>query len=209
MTKNPYIVLGVPETATDQEIKKAYRNLAKRYHPDANPGDKVAEQKMKEINVAYDQLINKKNTGHGGTSYQRNDPFGGTGGFGDYAWQNRSYQTESAEMRTARNYINIRDYYNALNVLNNMSERTARWYYYSAMANAGAGNRIQAQQYAQMAVQMEPGNTEYLFLLARLQNMGQTYTETSRTYRSPIDTAGRFCFGLCLLNLLARLFGFC
>lgn len=56
---DPYKVLGVPTTATDDEVKAAYRRLAKKYHPDANPGDKVAEQRMKEINAAYDQIMNK------------------------------------------------------------------------------------------------------------------------------------------------------
>ena len=57
---DPYKVLGLSPGASDDEIKKAYRTLAKRYHPDANPGDKTAEQKMKEINAAYDMLINHK-----------------------------------------------------------------------------------------------------------------------------------------------------
>ena len=45
-----YEVLGLSKGATDEEIKKAYRRLAKQYHPDMNPGDKVAESKFKEVN---------------------------------------------------------------------------------------------------------------------------------------------------------------
>lgn len=56
MAKNPYTVLGVAENATDEEIRNAYRKLAKRYHPDLNPNDSYAAQKMNEINVAYDQI---------------------------------------------------------------------------------------------------------------------------------------------------------
>lgn len=56
MAKNPYTVLGVAENATDDEIRNAYRKLAKRYHPDLNPNDSYAAQKMNEINVAYDQI---------------------------------------------------------------------------------------------------------------------------------------------------------
>ena len=48
-----YEVLGVSKTATDAELKKAYRVLAKKYHPDSNPGDKEAEAKFKEASEAY------------------------------------------------------------------------------------------------------------------------------------------------------------
>ena len=205
MISDPFKVLGVPSTATDEEIKKAYRNLAKRYHPDSHPGDKYAEQKMKEINAAYDQITHKKDA-NTGSPYRGNDPFGG---FGGYEWQSSSTRTESANMRAARNYINSRYYQDALYVLNNISERNARWYYYSALANAGVGNRIQAQQHAQQAVQMDPGNIEYQSLLIRLQNLGQTYSSASKEYSMPGVTPSKLCFGIILLNILCRLFGFC
>jgi DnaJ-class molecular chaperone len=51
-----YATLGVPKTATEKEIKQAYRKLARKLHPDVNPGDKSAEQKFKEINEAYEVL---------------------------------------------------------------------------------------------------------------------------------------------------------
>lgn len=81
-----YEVLGIPKTANENDIKKAFRKLAKKYHPDANPNDKSAEVKFKEVNEAYSVLSdsNKKarydQFGHAGV-----DPnFGGGGGFGGF-----------------------------------------------------------------------------------------------------------------------------
>jgi curved DNA-binding protein CbpA len=54
--KDYYTTLGVPRSADEKEIKKAYRKLAQQYHPDKNPGDKSAEQRFKEINEAYTVL---------------------------------------------------------------------------------------------------------------------------------------------------------
>ena len=56
MNKNPYEVLGVARDASDADIKKAYHKLVLKYHPDKNPGDKVAEEKFKEVNNAFDIL---------------------------------------------------------------------------------------------------------------------------------------------------------
>src|SRR4051794_28047440 len=54
--KDPYKVLGVDKKASQDEIKKAYRKLARQYHPDKNPGDKAAEERFKEVQGAYDAV---------------------------------------------------------------------------------------------------------------------------------------------------------
>ncbi|MCG0999438.1 DnaJ domain-containing protein, partial [Acetobacter persici] len=68
--RDPYEVLGVSKTASQDEIRKAYRNLAKKYHPDLNPGDKVAEEQFKAIGQANDllsdtALLHKSGIGRG------------------------------------------------------------------------------------------------------------------------------------------------
>src|SRR5579862_9824541 len=54
MAKDYYKTLGVPRNADEKEIKSAYRKLARKFHPDVNPGDKTAEAKFKEVSEAYD-----------------------------------------------------------------------------------------------------------------------------------------------------------
>ena len=60
-SKDYYNILGVKRNASEQEIKQAYRRLARKHHPDVNPSDKSAETKFKEINEAYEVLSDKEN----------------------------------------------------------------------------------------------------------------------------------------------------
>lgn len=87
MNRDPYEVLGVGPGASEEEIKTAYRKLAKKYHPDINGGSPAAEAKMKEINEAYTLLIKQKRQGGtqqsggyaGSSSPNAGSPFGGAG----------------------------------------------------------------------------------------------------------------------------------
>ena len=176
MIEDPYKVLGVSPDASDEEIKKAYRKLAKQYHPDLNPGDPVAAKKMQQVNAAYEQIKNPEkaqpNSGsqgsYGGYGY---DPFGG-------AWQ-RTYQQSSQSgdqyQNAAAQYIRFGRYQEALNALNNSQERNARWYYLSALANDGLGNQVTALEHIRRAVSMEPDNATYLQTLSEIENGGAAY----------------------------------
>jgi len=84
-TGDYYKVLGVERKASQDEIKKAYRKLARQYHPDRNPGDTRAEERFKEASEAYDVLSDpdkRKKYDRGGSVFAGGSPFGGAGGAG-------------------------------------------------------------------------------------------------------------------------------
>lgn len=207
--KNPYTVLGVPENASEEEIKKAYRALSRKYHPDANinnPNKAQAEEKFKEIQQAYQQIMREREGGGSGNSYGSDSGayggFGGFGGFGGYGntAQNNSWSEEDVRMQAAENYIRSRHFKEALHVLSELQTRNARWYYLSAMANSGQGNNVLAKEHAQKAAAMEPDNMVYRQLLQQIENGGQWYQSMGNMYGSPIDGQGDWCMKLCLMN---------
>lgn len=130
--KNYYEILGISKTATADEIKKAYRNLAFKYHPDRNSGDKAAEEKFKEINEAYDVLSDEKkradynsfgtsNSHYSGTnnSYNRNNDFTNEETF--WNWFNGNTTNSYGNNNTYRNY-----YYQSTNSYNKKEDDVSR-----------------------------------------------------------------------------------
>lgn len=203
MIFDPYSVLGVSSGASDEEIKKAYRNLSRRYHPDANmnnPNKEQAEERFKEIQQAYEQIMKERS--HEGTYGGSQEGFGGFGfgGFGGY--ERREEREEPVEFQAAYNDIRNGYYTEALNVLSGISLKNARWYYYSAMANSGAGNNIQAVEHAKMAVSMEPDNQQYQVLASRLESGGQWYRQAGSMYESGGGLGSDLCCKLWLANVV-------
>jgi molecular chaperone DnaJ len=221
---DPYQVLGISRSASDEEIKKAYRALSRKYHPDANinnPNKAQAEEKFKEVQQAYDQIMKEKQSGTGGDygygSTYRNtsgnaesgDPFGDYGPFGGF--YGRYYRSntgtdsgESAKMQAAGNYIRNNCYREALNVLNDIpfAERTGRWYYYSAVANNGLGNNATAIEHIRRAVDLEPSNTQYRQFQQYVNGGGTWYSSMGGGYERPYSSPGRFCLSFFFLQLL-------
>lgn len=229
---DPYKVLGISRDATDDEVKKAYRELSRKYHPDANvnnPNKEKAEELFKLVQQAYDQIMDeRKNGGTGysgygsggagyggagyGGSYRGYGSGGGFGGFGDFGnfggFDGFGGGTRSSNQdphyTAAANYINNGHYQEALNVLNNIENRTSEWYFLSAVANNGVGNNVLALDLAKTALQMEPDNLTYQRLVQTLENGGSWYSNQRSAFggdASSIQCCTNPCMTLCLLNL--------
>lgn len=231
--RDPYIVLGLERGASDDEVKKAYRTLSRKYHPDANinnPNKAQAEEKFKEVQQAYDAIQHEKEGGgygYGpgssrgfGYGYGTGDSssrgaysdfggfgFGGFGGFGQGQGAARAQSETDLHMRAAENYINSRHFQEALNVLGQMSERDGRWHYLSAVAHMGAGNNVQAKLMAQRAVELEPGNPQYRQLLERIENGGSWYQDMGTSYGFPMESGADMCPRMCLASLACSMCG--
>ena len=194
MMQDPYKILGVSHDATEEEITKAYRKLAKKYHPDLNPGDENAQKRMMEINEAYDRI--KKGNGSY-SDYDRTSSYNRTG----------STRAGLSPLDSAEAYLRNGMYEQAMYILNNIHDHTARWYYLSSIANAYAGNIVTAVKYAETANEMEPHNQTYRLLVERLKS-GETTYFGRRGFSGPISKYSRvfLIFALLYFCLCRRFF---
>jgi molecular chaperone DnaJ len=190
MMDDPYKVLGLEPGASDEEVKKAYRRLAKKYHPDANPGNQEAARKMQEINAAYEQIKNPTaQSGRPNGSDYAGGYSGGFGGFDPFGQWQQQRRTASSEYHTtqtqaAHNYLRYGRCQEALNALGGTpaDQRDAQWYYLSALANDGVGNQVTALEHIRRAVSMDPGNLQYQQVLTALENGGSAYRRRTANY---------------------------
>ena len=227
--RDPYQVLGVTRNATEEEIKKAYRTLSRKYHPDANvnnPNKDQAEEMFKEIQVAYEQIMKERTEGYSGSGYGNQSysgsgygsqrygssqgyeygPFGGFYGGYTGSSSNTGYE-EDTHLRAAGNYIRNGYYQEARTVLDNMGlqERKARWYYYSAIAHYGLHNNVAALEHARKASALEPNNMEYRSLLHQLESGGEWYQQRQAAYGYPVMGGNNMCMKLCIANMICNL----
>lgn len=161
--KDPYLVLGVSPTATDEEIKKAYRQLAKKYHPDAmqgNPLADLAEEKMKEINEAHDLIQKMRKEG---ASPHRN--------FGGYQGNHNGQNTQGHDplsMQIRQAIVN-NDLAQAEQLLMQMSRNTGEYFFLAGSIAYRKGWLDEARQNFHRAYECNPTNPEYIEAIQRTQ----------------------------------------
>lgn len=156
MARDPYEVLELERGASQEEIKKAYRRLVNKYHPDKysdNPLQDLAQEKLKEINEAYNQLVK----GSGKKGYSDYD----TGSGGQHA---------GGLFGQVRQCINEKKIDEAERLLNGISEQNAEWHFLKGVILSYRGNYNQAYDYISRAHQMDPGHPEYRDLYYRMAN---------------------------------------
>lgn len=165
---NPYEVLGVREGASDEEIKAAYKELVKKYHPDKyvdNPLADLAEKKMAEINEAYDILMKRGSSSSGsGAGYSGNSYGGNTYG-----------GATSSDFMQIRRDIDMGNLDSAEAALNGISTRNAEWFFLKGVVSSRRGWYDDAVSNLQTACSMEPTNQEYQRHYASIANRGNVF----------------------------------
>lgn len=150
---NPYKVLGVSQNASQEEIRKAYLALVKKYHPDRYTDEgmkELANEKLKEINQAYELLTKKKE--EPGAGYARQN-----------YWQSHAnYRGEyQEEFSRVRSFLSRNDLGSATAVLNSIPLRNGEWHYLNGIIAMRRGWSYQARDSFAEACKQEPNNSEY------------------------------------------------
>ena len=175
---NPYEVLGVPENATDEQVKEAYKELVKKYHPDRyqdNPLADLAEDKLQEINEAYDTLMKQRSSGYGQSGgYSQSGGFSQSGSYGQSGGYSRS-----ADYNKVRRNIDAGNLAAAEQMLKETSDRSAEWFFLTGVLASRKGWYDEAVNQLQTACDMAPANIEYRQHLNALTSQGARYRNTA------------------------------
>ena len=177
--RDPYQVLGIPSTATDEEVKKAYRNLARKYHPDNyhdNPLEDLAQERMKEINEAYETIRNQRKAaqsgGQSGCGSGYNPGYGAGYNTGYNTGYSGAYGAAWQRIRLAISQGNLNL---AEELLNAQTDHNGEWNFLKGAVCYKRGWMDEARRYYETAVQMDPGNAEYQRALDMINGNGAAY----------------------------------
>lgn len=195
---NPYEVLGVKQGATQEEIKSAYRKLVKQYHPDQygdNPLKELAQEKLTEINKAYEMLKNGGGSSNN-SSYSNNANSSYSGG----------YSNNVGEYSEIRRLIQMRNNAEAERRLNSMGNRDAEWHFLYGAVQLNKGWFDSALSNIEKACQMDPNNFEYRQSLNQLKMRSSGYANPYRSAQGGVD-ACTCCNNLICADCLCEMMG--
>ena len=190
---DPYQVLGVKPDCTDEELKKAYRELAKKYHPDNyhdSPLADVAQEKMKEINEAYEAVQSLRkggSTGGYGSTYSR------YGSYNPYSGYNPNSAYARVRVAIQQGNLNL-----AEELLNSATDRNAEWNFLKGVVCHRRGWMDEARRYFRIAVQMDPDNGEYQRALDLVEGRSAAYNPFGDTGSADCGS-GSQCWRWCLI----------
>ncbi len=200
--RDPYQVLGVPSTATDEEVKKAYRDLARKYHPDNyhdNPLADLAQERMKEINEAYEAVQSQRKAARAG---------GYSGGYGGYqAGYQSGYQSGGSRYQRIRMAISQGNLNLAEELLNAMTDHDAEWSFLKGAICYRRGWLDEARRYYQNAVNMDPDNQEYQRALDIAEGRSTAYRPEGYENVTTGTCGNGDCLRLCGATLCCNAFG--
>lgn len=208
--RDPYQVLGVPSTATDDEVKKAYRDLARKYHPDNyhdNPLADLAQERMKEINEAYETIQSQRKAARSGGGYS------GTAGYGGYnpryntGYSSAAYGAGTARLQRVRMAISQGNLNLAEELLNAQSDHDAEWNFLKGVICTRRGWLDEARRYYQTAVQMEPDNAEYQRALDMSEGRQNAYRPNGYGSVTTGSCDNTDCLRLCGISLCCNALG--
>lgn len=195
--KNPYKTLGLSEGASKEEIKKAYKRLVKKYHPDKyanNPLSDLAEEKLEEINKAYNYLMKNKQY------------------FKD---QDNGYQSSSNRYNNNNyhSYAQIRELVKRGNIvqaekrLNSILQKDAEWFFLKGVISLQKGWYDQGYQQINRAVAMDPSNSEYRSTLNNLHQQNAAYRASGRNRGYGSADSCDLCTCLCCSDCCCECLG--
>lgn len=204
--RDPYQVLGVPSTATDEEVKKAYRDLARKYHPDNyhdNPLADLAQERMKEINEAYEAVQSQRKAARAG---------GYSGGYGGYqagyqTGYQSGYQSGGSRYQRIRMAISQGNLNLAEELLNAMTDHDAEWNFLKGAICYRRGWLDEARRYYQNAVNMDPDNQEYQRALDIAEGRSTAYRPEGYDNVTTGTCGNGDCLRLCGATLCCNAFG--